>query len=69
MKTHITEIINQYNTSVLKAKGIDTEQKYKCSVVYSEAEKEKMLPVLMNYGMSLSEFVRYAIHHLADSIK
>ena len=69
MKSHITEIINQYNTSVLKAKGMDTEQKYKFSFSCSEAEKEKMLPVLHNYGMSLSEYIRYAIHHLADSIK
>lgn len=67
--SNLTNIISQYNRQTLKANGYNTNQKYKCSVLYSDAEKDKMLSVLEKHNLTLSEFIRYAIHYTTDSIK
>ncbi len=63
------QIVNKYNRQTLKAEGFNTTPKYKLSVVVSDAEKEKLLPLLKKYNITLSEFLRYSIHVLADQIK
>ena len=66
---NLTNIISTYNRQTLKANGYNTNQKYKCSVLYSDAEKEKLKEVLEAHNLTLSEFIRYAIHYTTDSIK
>jgi hypothetical protein len=62
------DIVNKYNRSSLKAQGYNTSPKHKLSVVVSDAEKEKLVPVLKKYNLTLSEYLRYAIHVMADRL-